>query len=64
MEAPNVSGTAGPQGSLQKPTFYNFRTEECKSATMARKWLATHGVGHYWDMAMSVHTDEAGVSGM
>lgn len=46
------------EGTVLKPTFYNFRTENCASASMARKFLNTHGVAHYWDMAMSFHTDE------
>merc|ERR1712178_168020 len=43
------------EGVILRPTFYNFRTEECYSASMARKFLTSHGVAHYWDMAMALH---------
>ena len=35
------------EGVILRPTFYNFRTEECYSASMARKFLTSHGVAHY-----------------
>ena len=35
------------EGVALRPTFYNFRTEECYSASMARKFLTSHGVAHY-----------------
>jgi hypothetical protein len=39
------------QGIQAKRTFTGFKFQECRSLSIARKFLDSKGVVHYWDMA-------------
>lgn len=53
---PTVKGTCCLvwEGQLLKPNFRNFVFENMKTDLMARRYLASKGAEHFWEMAKNV----------
>ncbi len=58
------SGTLVWSGVTGKRAFSTFRFEDCPTAPVARKFLSTHGLAHYWDMVISGRVEGEGAGGL
>lgn len=49
------------EGTVKKAAFKDFHIEYMRTPAAARKMLADHGVGHYWDAVVTFAPDQAPV---